>query len=382
MVCERMVDFDEGFQEWRYRHVKMVERARSGASRAPAAPRPRTCHDPQQARLPRPLVGSQRAVIELDELRRSPNVLASDYSAFRVADRLLLTGHSHQGLARRRARRPARGVRGRRAARRREVGSRVREGGGFGTGSGSSSASRVRRSRSARTRMSSSSAFSRHWTSASPPADRPMREFCSTSGLARLDEAGLEVVRLEVKPVDTLAERMAWPLDERTSAVLVSAVLFEIRPHRSGPRWSSPRLAPGPESAPGRRLPRARRASFGSREEKLESAWIVGGYKYLQLGEDCFLRLPPQADGCGRYSPAGTPSSSFSRLSGTTRRSGSRQAKRASPARPTTPRATTAPRVFFFEERGLTPELLRASYLHQTAVLAAGFDSSVPGRKS
>ena len=32
-VCERMVDLDEGFQEWRYRHVKMVERtigARAG----------------------------------------------------------------------------------------------------------------------------------------------------------------------------------------------------------------------------------------------------------------------------------------------------------------------------------------------------------------
>jgi tryptophan 2,3-dioxygenase len=25
-VCERLVDFDEGMQEWRYRHVKMVER--------------------------------------------------------------------------------------------------------------------------------------------------------------------------------------------------------------------------------------------------------------------------------------------------------------------------------------------------------------------
>lgn len=25
-VCERLVDMDEGFQEWRYRHVKMVER--------------------------------------------------------------------------------------------------------------------------------------------------------------------------------------------------------------------------------------------------------------------------------------------------------------------------------------------------------------------
>jgi tryptophan 2,3-dioxygenase len=25
-VCERMVDLDEGLQEWRYRHIKMVER--------------------------------------------------------------------------------------------------------------------------------------------------------------------------------------------------------------------------------------------------------------------------------------------------------------------------------------------------------------------
>jgi tryptophan 2,3-dioxygenase len=25
-LCERLVDLDEGFMEWRYRHVKMVER--------------------------------------------------------------------------------------------------------------------------------------------------------------------------------------------------------------------------------------------------------------------------------------------------------------------------------------------------------------------
>jgi tryptophan 2,3-dioxygenase len=25
-LCERFVDLDEGVQEWRYRHVKMVER--------------------------------------------------------------------------------------------------------------------------------------------------------------------------------------------------------------------------------------------------------------------------------------------------------------------------------------------------------------------
>ena len=32
-LCERLVDLDEGVQEWRYRHVKMVERtigARAG----------------------------------------------------------------------------------------------------------------------------------------------------------------------------------------------------------------------------------------------------------------------------------------------------------------------------------------------------------------
>ncbi len=26
MVCEHLVDFDEGLQEWRYRHVQMVQR--------------------------------------------------------------------------------------------------------------------------------------------------------------------------------------------------------------------------------------------------------------------------------------------------------------------------------------------------------------------
>ena len=25
-MCERLVDLDEGLQEWRYRHVKMVQR--------------------------------------------------------------------------------------------------------------------------------------------------------------------------------------------------------------------------------------------------------------------------------------------------------------------------------------------------------------------
>jgi tryptophan 2,3-dioxygenase len=37
-VCERLVDLDEGLQEWRYRHVKMVERTigrKSGTGGSP-----------------------------------------------------------------------------------------------------------------------------------------------------------------------------------------------------------------------------------------------------------------------------------------------------------------------------------------------------------
>ncbi|NJN15033.1 MAG: tryptophan 2,3-dioxygenase [Oscillochloris sp.] len=39
-ICERLVDLDEGFQEWRYRHLKMVERtigARPGTGGSPGA---------------------------------------------------------------------------------------------------------------------------------------------------------------------------------------------------------------------------------------------------------------------------------------------------------------------------------------------------------
>jgi tryptophan 2,3-dioxygenase len=44
-VCERLVDLDEGVQEWRYRHVKMVERTiggKRGTGGSPGAPYLRT----------------------------------------------------------------------------------------------------------------------------------------------------------------------------------------------------------------------------------------------------------------------------------------------------------------------------------------------------
>ncbi|HEY4022046.1 MAG TPA: kynureninase, partial [Pseudonocardiaceae bacterium] len=109
--------------------------------------------------------------------------------------------------------------------------------------------------------------------------------------LARLGEAGVELVVVPTDPVETLAERMAARIDDRTAAVLVSAVLFgtsaivpnlgELAANRGDAELlvdAYHALGALPFSVPG-------------------DAWVVGGgYKYLQLGEgNCFLRLPAHA---------------------------------------------------------------------------------------
>src|SRR5690606_20144395 len=159
--------------------------------------------------------------------------------------------------------------------------------------------------------------------------------------LARLAEEGFEVVRVPAEPAETLSERLALAVDDRTAAVLVSAVLFEtarivpgvgagVRRSPADPAetlserlalavddrtaavlvsavlFETARIVPGLGD-----LARAceRRgaqllvdsyhalgvAPFPLRE--MPGAWVVGGgYKYLQLGEgNCFLRVPPHA---------------------------------------------------------------------------------------
>ena len=106
-LCERLVDLDEGVMEWRYRHVKMVQRTigtrRGTGGSAGAEYLMTTINQP----LFPGLVGDQnRAVgmpevsplpdLNLESLYDSPNALAPHYSRFGVAERLLLTGHSHQ----------------------------------------------------------------------------------------------------------------------------------------------------------------------------------------------------------------------------------------------------------------------------------------------
>ena len=177
-------------------------------------------------------------MIELDELRQSPNVLASDYSAFRVADRLLLTGHSHQAwpdVAREGqieafedAAQHVDEKWDRAFAKAEEVRNGFRQllgEPGAEVALGQNTHELVIRFLSAldlrrRPRLITSDA-----------------EFHTLRRRARAaGRGGPRGRRLEAKPVDTLAERMAAALDERTSAVTRLGGPLRDRPHRSGPR--------------------------------------------------------------------------------------------------------------------------------------------------
>ncbi|HEX4812238.1 MAG TPA: aminotransferase class V-fold PLP-dependent enzyme [Nonomuraea sp.] len=201
--------------------------------------------------------------------------------------------------------------------------------------------------------------------------------------LGRLAEEGVEVVRVPAEPADTLAARLARALDDRTAAVLVSAVLYE-----------SGRIVPGLGE-----LARscARRGTHllvdayhalgvvPFRVADVEPAWVVaGGYKYLQLGEgNCVLRVPPHA---ARLRPVITGwFAEFAELAEEPGRG--RVAYPAGAARfagatydPTS--HYRAARVFgFFAEQGLTDRVLRRVSQRQLARLAERFDAlDVPDR--
>jgi kynureninase len=197
--------------------------------------------------------------------------------------------------------------------------------------------------------------------------------------LGRLNEAGVDVVRLPADPVDTLAERLAEAVDERTAAVLVSAVLFEtarIVPGLDG-------LARACVAAGAELLVDAYHAlgalPFDLHAGGLGSAWVVGGgYKYLQLGEgNCFLRLPAHAD---ELRPVITGwYAEFAALADEhdpARVAYGRGAERFAGSTYDPTSHYRAARVLrFLAEQGLTPQRLRASYRRQVDLLAARFDA-------
>ena len=228
---------------------------------------------------------------------RPANPLARHYSRFRVGERLLLTGHSHQAWpdvgfeAQQRAWLDAADYVDGKWEKAEVEAARVRA--GF---------ARLLGDRAANIALGQNThELVTRWLSALPLRDRPRlvttdAEFHSLRRqVDRLAEAGLEIVTVPATPVETLADRLAASLDSRTAGVMVSSVLFETA-------VIVPGLAQLAAACRREGVPLLVDAyhhlnvvpfTLGS---DLEDVFVTGGgYKYCQLGEgNCFLRVPPQ----------------------------------------------------------------------------------------
>jgi kynureninase len=214
--------------------------------------------------------------------------------------------------------------------------------------------------------------------------------------LTRLAEEGVEVAFVPVSApgasgsaldraaalsegVESLADRLAEALDERTSAVLVSSVLFEsasVVPHLA--RLVARARALGVHvfvdayHAFGV-VPFSLREIEGGAGAPPDVYLVGGGYKYAQWGEgNCFLRVPSGST----LRPVYTGwFSDFAHLDGA-REPGTRVGYGVTPADrfagstydPTSHYRACAVSAFFAEQ-GLTLEALRACSLRQTGLL-------------
>jgi kynureninase len=318
-------------------------------------------------------------MLALPDFRRSPNALAPHYARFRVAERLLLTGHSHQAW-------PDVGFEGQ-VESWAEAADLVDE----KWDRAEAKAARVRRGFGALLATADNEIVLGQNThellvrflSALPLRERP--KLVTTDGefhtirrqLDRLAEEGpVEVVKVSTEPAAAIAERLVAAVDSRTAAVLVSSVLYaNARIVTSLDRVMERCRLLGAELLVDA-YHQIGVVPCALRRDGLDGAFVTGGgYKYCQLGEgNCFLRVPP-----GRaMRPVITGwYAEFAALGDSP---GSGVAYGAGPARwagatydPTS--HYRAARVFdFFDAQGLTPPLLRDVSQHQVGLLARRFD--------
>lgn len=316
-----------------------------------------------------------------EDLARSPNPLARHYTRFRVGDRLLLTGHSHQAW-------PDVAIEGQVEAfedAAREVDAkwerafaraeRLREGIRVWLAEPGGEIALAPNTHDLVLRFLSALDLGRR-----PRLLTSDGEFHTLRRqLGRLAEAGVEVERLPARPAETLAERLAARVDGRTGAVLVSAVLFETAARVPGLEA----LAATCEREGAQLLVDAYHAlgclRFELAAQGLERAWVVGGgYKYLELGEgNAFLRLPASARS---LRPAITGwFAEFAELAAEADAGRVAYPEGAARFAGSTYDPTShyrAARVLdFFDAEGLTPTLLEANYRRQVERLAAAFDA-------
>jgi len=313
-------------------------------------------------------------------LTGSPNPLAAHYRRFAVADRLLLTGHSHQAWpdvgfeAQAEAWLDAAELVDEKWERAFARADQVREGFARLLGDPGDGLALAPNTHELVVRL----------LSALPLRERP--RLVTTDGefhtirrqLDRLAEEAIEVVRVAEAPLESVAERLAAAVDDRTAAVLVSLVFYDTG-----------RIAHGLD----RVAERCRRhgaallvdayhalnvVPVSLAELGLLDAFVVGGgYKYCELGEgNCFLRLPP---GCALRPVITGWFSEFTAL--TDREHPERVAygeggdRFAGATYDPTSHYRGAAVFRFFREQGLSAGLLRQVSQHQIGVLAAGFDA-------
>ena len=223
--------------------------------------------------------------------------LAPHYSRFRVSERLLLTGHSHQAWpdvgfeAQQRAWLDAAEFVDGKWERAAEHAARVREGYGRLLNDSPENIALAQNTHELVTR----------WLSGLPWHKR--RRIVTTDGefhairrqMDRLAEEGIEVVKVPARPADDLADRLARATTERTLAVLVSSVLYQTAEIVPG----LDRVAAAAEREGAAMLVDAYHhlnvVPFDLGAMGLSTAFVTGGgYKYCQLGEgNAFLRVPP-----------------------------------------------------------------------------------------
>ena len=193
--------------------------------------------------------------------------------------------------------------------------------------------------------------------------------------LDRLAEEGLEVMKVGALPAATLAERLAREVNDRTAAALVSAVLYtnaHIVPNlkavlRACDKHGAELLVDAYHAL--NVIP------FSMKVEGLEGAYVVGGgYKYCQLGGgNAFLRMP--ADCALRPVITGW-FSEFTDLAKSPQQGrvgyGPGAARFAGATYDYTSHYRAAAVFKFFQDQKLTPEKLRALSLDQVGRLARG----------
>ncbi len=305
----------------------------------------------------------------------SAAALAPHYSAFRVGERVLLTGHSHQAWP---------------DVARDGMLQAFDDAAALVDGKWSRALEKAGRVRAAlKVRMddptgdlalgSNTHELLVRLLSALPLRRRP--RLVTTDGefhtvrrqLARLGEEGVEVATVASLPAETVGERLAAALDERTAAVIVSAVFFD-----SGRVANLGGLSEVAERRGVEVVVDAYHAvnaiEFSIARWRLDGAYVLGGgYKYLQLGEgNCFLRTPP---GCSLRPAITGWFADFGGLSSADRtvRYGTGEGERfAGATYDPTSHYRAAAVLEFFDAQGLTISALRRSVLRQLRRLVDG----------